>query len=392
MTSAIPPLSRWAMLTLAGFLLGGCYFFIQGLRATGQWWMLVVLLVFIGFTVLLATQRIQQWQQGVLAALLLLTTAMTFWVPSHMAMLYVVVSLLAIETLPKRRAIGWVCACVAAVFASELITSTTPTDIQDASVNSLLTLFLSGFAFLRSEAETGRQQTRILLSKLEIKNRQLSDFTLDREQQNKAEARQQLSRELHDTLGHTLTISIVQLEAAEKFLARDPNRAQRILTTARQLLITGLDETRKLVRLMDEGQAENVPLAQALPELVENFQRLTAIKTTLTFDADEALLSAQCKQHLFRIVQEALTNISRHANATEATIILTGNAELSTITLQVSDNGRRLKDDESKPLPSIKSIESRVAELNGSITFSRKGQSTKLCVEIPIIHIGDYRA
>jgi signal transduction histidine kinase len=385
MTDAASGMSRWAKLTMAGFTLGGSYFVIQGSKVTEQWWLLALLLIFVCLAALLAMQKIKQWQQGVLGILVLLCTLMTLSIEQHVAMLYVVVCLLAIETLRKRTAIIWVGACILAVFASELVNSPNSVNVQDAFVNSLLALFLIGFAFLRLEAETGRRQTRQLLHELEAKNLQLATYAAEQEQQSRIEERQRLSRELHDTLGHKLTTSIVQLEAAHKLLEQDPGRVNIILTTVRSLLKDGLDETRNIVRLLDQDESREQSLVAVIRPLVSAFQSATGLSVSLQMDCDEALIPAFCKQHLFRIVQEALTNISRHADASEVHIKLTAG---DVIELLIEDNGMRLNDYRGDSLPPVKSIESRVAELKGKLKFVREGALTRLVVEVPFSQTG----
>ncbi len=378
-------MSRWAKLSIAGFTLGGSYFVIMGLKATEQWWLLILLVMFAFLSTLLTTQKIKHWQQGMLAVLFLLSAVMTLYIHQHGTMLYVVVCLLAIETLRKRTAVIWVGACVFAVFVSELISSPNIVDVQDAFVNSLLTVFLSGFAFLRVEAETGRRQTRLLLHELEDKNLQLANFAAEREQQSRVEERQRLSRELHDTLGHTLTTSIVQLEAAEKLFEQHPGRVKQILTTARSLLKEGLDETRNIVRLLDKNAAEALSLTDLITPMVNNFQAATGLSISLRIACEKAIIYSPCKQHLVRIVQEAMTNISRHAEASEVTIVLTAS---DVIELTIEDNGVRLNTYTGVSLPTVKSIESRVTELQGTLRFTREGGLTKLYVAIPMKPFG----
>ncbi|MFT7560409.1 MAG: signal transduction histidine kinase [Flavobacteriales bacterium] len=380
MSNTSSHISHWAKLTMAGLALGGSYFVFEGLKASGQWWLLILLFIFISLSTLLGIQRIHQWQQGVLGALFLICFVMTLFIHQHITMFYVVVCLLAIETLSKRTAIMWVSLCVLAVFVSELET-TELVNLQDAFVNSFLTLFLSGFAFLKLEAEKSRNKTRQLLHELEDKNQQLARYAAEQEQQSRLEERQHLSRELHDTLGHKLTTSIVQLEAAERFVDQNPERVKKILKTLRNLLKEGLNETRNIVRLLDINETAGQSLTDVITPLVNNFQAATGLSVSLRIDSDDTLIAAHYKQHLLRIVQEALTNISRQAEATNVYIKLSVN---DVITLLIDDNGVRLKDHHGDSLPSVKSIESRVAELHGKLTFVRDGALTKLGIDIPL--------
>lgn len=385
MTEAQTSLSRWALLTIAGFTFGGAYFALQGIRSGGQWWLLPVLLLLLVLTVFLARPSRARGRELAVAVLFTLATLITLNIQQHAAMLYVVVCLLAIETLAKSRALIAVGASVLAVFASELAPGPTVINLQDAFVNCLLMVFLSGFALQRKEAEKRRRNARQLLLELEHKNRQLAIYATERERQSRMEERQQLSRDLHDTLGHKLTAAIVQLEAAERFLARDPARVKAILTTLRSLLRDGLQETRAIVHQLDETETGQQPLANLISTLVDSFKRTSGILVSLEFDGDEGRIPDHVKQHLFRIVQESLTNISRHANASSAHISLT---IASNIELRVEDDGVGLRIQPGEALPPVKSIESRVAEMQGQLRFTREGKVTRVLVELPLAHSG----
>ncbi|MFT7560886.1 MAG: signal transduction histidine kinase [Flavobacteriales bacterium] len=384
MSDASSDISHWAKLTMLGLTLGGSYFAIQGLKESSQWWLLTLLVMFVSLSTLLAMQKIQRWPQAVLGVLFLSCFVMTQFIQQHITMFYVVVCLLSIETLSKKTAIIWVSICVLAVFVSELET-TELINLQDAFVNSFLTLFLSGFAFLKLEAEKSRNQTRLLLHELEDKNIQLARYAAEQEQQSRLEERQHLSRELHDTLGHKLTTSIVQLEAAERFFDQDPERVKKILATLRKLLKEGVDETRNIVRLLDINETAGQSLTDVITPLVNNFQAATGLSVSLQMESDiesnDALITVRDKKHILRIVQEALTNISRHAEATKVNIKLSIN---DAITLLIDDNGVRLNSHQGELLPPIKSIDSRVTELHGKLSFARDGALTKLRIDIPL--------
>ncbi len=389
--------SRWSMLTIVAFLVGAGYFAVQGVLATGAWWRLIFLIGFVCLVGVLVlgdlfinpihsiAAKSHRWRQVMLGALMALSATMSLLIHPHLAMLFVVVCLLAIELLRKRTAMIWVGICIVVVFCTELIHGANRINLQDALMNSLLTLFISGFAFLKIEAEKAQQQTHKLLLELEVKNQQLAEFSAERELKSRMEERQQLSRELHDTLGHKLTTSIVQLEAAHKFIEKDSRRVATILTTVRSLLRDGLDETRNIVHLLDRHIMTKQSLAETLARLGQDFQSATGLIISLNVNCDESKISAQYKRHLMRIVQEALTNVSRHAQARHVNITV---AVESRITLVIEDDGVALNEFNDVSLPSVKSIDSRVAELNGSLLFLREGSMTKLKISIPIDSAG----
>ncbi|MDF2177946.1 histidine kinase [Aliiglaciecola sp. CAU 1673] len=383
MTDALPVVSRWVKLCILGLILGGGYFVAMGLKGSGQWWLATTWLLLTLLSTLMTGSYVSKGHQAIWALLLVLVTLMTVQIHQHLTMLYLVVCLLAIETQPKPTAMFWVSLSIASVFGTELFYSPSPSSVQDAIVNGLLVLFISGFAFLRSEAEQGRQKNRQLLDELEDKNLQLASFIAEHERQSRLQERQHLSRELHDTLGHRLTTSIVQLEAAEKYLDLEPQRVKSILPTVRSVLKDGLAETRNIVRLLDQDKFGRQSLEDLVRPMVSAFKSATGLTIDLQLTCDSSCMSDQRKVHVLRIVQEAMTNISRHANATSANINISSVKAGSAIEVLVEDNGVRLDNFQGQPLPCVKSIESRVAELNGELTFTREDGVTRLRVLVP---------
>ncbi|ROQ19585.1 signal transduction histidine kinase [Marinimicrobium koreense] len=311
---------------------------------------------------------------------------LTFLVHQHLAMLFLVVCLIAVESLPRRLSIVWIGMCVLAVFVCEVFDGRSETGLQDAIVNSFITLLVSGFAILRVDAEIGRKRTRKLVRELEIKNKKLAIYAAEHEYQSRLKERQRLSRELHDTLGHKLTTSIVQMEAAEKLVEEQPGRAKGMIRDSQSLLREGLEETRDMVRFLDHDSPGESFLSRDLSVLVKSFQSATGLAVDLRLKIGESGVSSEVKRHIFRIVQESLTNISRHAKATEVCITLTHD---KIIRLLIEDNGQSVIYSSGENLPQSKTIESRVSELRGNLKFYREGVLTVLCVEIPLFPRGD---
>lgn len=364
---------------ILGFLAGGAYFSTQAFL-TGS---VAAAPIFIGFALLsaaLSVCRNTKLYNPLFGILFLLCSAMAIAIHQHLMMLYVVVCLFAIELTSKKTAILWVGASIACVIIIELSRAINAQNIQDAAMNGLLTLFMSGFAFLRKEAEQQKHKAQSLSEELTHKNLQLSLYAKEREQQSRIEERHRISRELHDSLGHALTTSIVQLEAAEKYLHKDTNKTMSIINTAKSLLIKGLDETRNIVQLLKD-QDEDQELSVAINTLAQDFEQITGLSIVVEIYGNIDELSASIKQHLYRITQEALTNIIRHANATEASITLELDQHLK---LSISDNGSNLEASESETLPTVKSIQSRVNELNGTLNFYRENGLTQLEITIPL--------
>lgn len=152
-----------------------------------------------------------------------------------------------------------------------------------------------------------------------------------------AAERNRLAREVHDNLGHYLTIINVQLEAARAMLDVDPTRARNALEQAQKLTRDGLGEIRESVAALRTLPTENRSLPEALAGLVRESQA-AGVPTALLVSGALPPLSSPVKFALYRIAQEGLTNVRKYAHATHVDLILEG-TEGHLLRLRVQDNG-----------------------------------------------------
>lgn len=135
------------------------------------------------------------------------------------------------------------------------------------------------------------------------------------------EERNRLARELHDTLAQGLAAISLQLESADALIEdnRDLHRAHEALHHALNLTRTNLEEVRRSVLDLRAAPLEGRTLAEALADLAAH----SAVPTTFILRGDERPLPLRVESGVYRIAQEALRNVERHANATHAHIELT---------------------------------------------------------------------
>jgi signal transduction histidine kinase len=135
-------------------------------------------------------------------------------------------------------------------------------------------------------------------------------------EQAKTQERNRIARELHDVIGHTLTVSLLHVQSARLAVEHDPSDASRALAEAERLGRECLAEVRMTVGMLrqDGGADGNAPLpgVDGLPALVERFQSAGA-DVTLTVEGDTGRLPSTTGLAVYRIVQEALTNAVKHA-------------------------------------------------------------------------------
>ncbi len=153
----------------------------------------------------------------------------------------------------------------------------------------------------------------------------------------RVEERARLAREIHDTLAQGLTAIALHLEGALHHLDARPEKARQRLERALETARTSLEEARRSVLNLRAAPLAGKPLAEALGALARTFTSESGIRVRVSVK-NARPLPLRVEAELFRIAQEALTNVRRHAHATEATITLVYTPRR--VRLVVEDNGR----------------------------------------------------
>lgn len=162
----------------------------------------------------------------------------------------------------------------------------------------------------------------------------LEELTISRE-------RNRLARELHDTLAHSLSAIAVQLEAVQSLWSQQPEKARGILEMTGDTARTGLAEARRALRALRASPLEELGLVLAVRELAEHAAQRSGAQLTLRIpDGLPPCASIAVEQGVYRIAQETLENVVRHAGATSISVSLDANPRH--IMLSIEDNGQGL--------------------------------------------------
>jgi signal transduction histidine kinase len=210
-------------------------------------------------------------------------------------------------------------------------------------------------------------------------NQLLRDHASQVEELATTKERNRLAREIHDSVGHYLTVVNVQIGAARTMLDQDRSRALEHLATAQSLTQEGLAEVRHSVAALRASPTESRPLPEALTSLVDQW-RAAGLNASFRQSGTVRTLRPQSNLTLYRAGQEALTNVAKHANATIVSVRLNYVEDRTRLTIE--DNGVGATDSEGGF--GLLGIRERVQLLNGSVRVSTDaGKGFILEVEVP---------
>jgi signal transduction histidine kinase len=241
------------------------------------------------------------------------------------------------------------------------------------------------FIFLLVNALLSERQSR---EQMAIANQQLRQYALRVETLAMEQERNRIARDIHDSLGHSLTALNLQIEGALRLWQINPNQAQTFLREAKQMGSMALQEVRQSVSAMRADPLQGQGLEAAIALLVQDFQRSTEISPACHFYLPSPL-STELKITVYRIVQEALTNISKHAHATQ--VNLTIQALDSGLQLVIYDNGQGFEWQQNQTGFGLQGIRERVLALGGQLAIaSAAGQGCRITVDFPHknLHLG----
>jgi signal transduction histidine kinase len=142
---------------------------------------------------------------------------------------------------------------------------------------------------------------------------------------------------MHDSLGHALVSIAIKLEAVQRLYAVDVERASAEMEETKALVRSTMADLRSSLAGLRPAALEEQPLSGALAEMTREMGRRSGVEATCTVDEQVALLDRAVQETLYRVGQEALTNVAKHARAQRVAVKLA--VQGSAVVLEVSDNG-----------------------------------------------------
>lgn len=213
--------------------------------------------------------------------------------------------------------------------------------------------------------------------KLAIAHEQLYQYSLQIEDQATLQERNRIAREIHDSLGHLLTAQNIQLQNAALSFTANPTEAQTFLEDGRQLGTKAMSELRQAILLLRSDPLEGRSLEQAIAHLVDEFQRTTSLTPTYRMHIPLSL-PTRIQIAVYRILEEALTNIHKHSSATQVKINLEVKPtplDTSLLHLQIEDNGCGFHPEQNATGFGLRGMKERVTDLNGRLQIESKPEA-----------------
>jgi signal transduction histidine kinase len=191
--------------------------------------------------------------------------------------------------------------------------------------------------------------------------------------------RRRLSRELHDETGQALTSILLGLKAVGE--ARDTDRFDDALADLRELVVATLQDVKRLAVELRPKALDDFGLVPALERLASSFSEQTGIETQLESSLQESRLPGETETVLYRLVQEALTNVVKHARAERVSIVLL--AKPDRVGLVIEDDGRGFDPEQPGEGIGLLGMRERVALVGGRLEVESSDAGTTIVVEVP---------
>jgi len=242
--------------------------------------------------------------------------------------------------------------------------------------------FMIGIGYIVSYLVTEQRQQRRELAEA---NRKLIRYAAAQEQLATVRERNRLARELHDTLAHTLSALTVQLEALSAVWQPETPRARRFLAQALSTARTGLDETRRALQDLRAAPLDDLGLVLVIRNLAESVARRGALKLDLDLPEDLGNLPPDVENAFYRLAQEALENIVKHAEAQSVNVSLRQDG--AHLTLVVADDGRGFLTGltETDERFGLRGMRERAAQIGGALDITTRptaGTVVRLSCEV----------
>jgi signal transduction histidine kinase len=228
---------------------------------------------------------------------------------------------------------------------------------------------------IESELETTEANLRRTLEQEQALNQRIEELAT-------LEERNRIARDIHDSLGHLLVGLNIQMETALALWNEDPAKAYTFLVKAKQLGSKALQATRQSVADLRSDPLQGQLLQEAIVTLIQDFHRTTGIHPNCQIHLHHPLVDP-VRIVVYRVVQEGLTNICKHASATAVTLQIQSNQ--TGVSLTLKDNGQGFHMDANRSGFGLQGMQERITALGGNLeVISEPGKGCCIKASLPI--------
>ncbi|MBU2867155.1 cache domain-containing protein [Pacificibacter marinus] len=224
-----------------------------------------------------------------------------------------------------------------------------------------------------------------------VRERRLADAKLKELTQRifdtQEEERIRVARELHDGISQILIGARFAMDLAWRRLQKGDTRAKESLEKSVNMLGGAISEVRRISRDLRPGVLDDLGLGSALKSVAEEFESRTGIATSLETVVFRNRLDEEAKTALFRIAQEALTNIERHSGATEVHISVRGHRTGATMIVRDNGSGIDIGNGKKGLGIGLRNMQERMEHLDGTLTITQLSPGTLIDATVPLKHI-----
>jgi len=245
----------------------------------------------------------------------------------------------------------------------------------------ILLCYISRLCSTKVEAQQLYDKLRVSDEKLIEANRELEGYVESIEELTLLKERNRISREIHDSVGHTLSTAMIQLSAMEAIAEKENSTMKDMIGSLRAFISESFQDVKIAVRELKPNEYDNYQGILRLQEVCKNFERMSGVEVKVIISKSDWNLSTKQINHLYRMIQEILSNSLKHGKATMVKVII--NFEEDEFVISFSDNGVGTDKIIESGL-GLKSIRERVAEIDGIVHMkSSKGNGFFVKVIIP---------
>lgn len=241
--------------------------------------------------------------------------------------------------------------------------------------------FVVGMSYLVKMQIREKEKLWNMNAELEQAYKKLIENTAVAQRFSVEQERTRVAREIHDTLAHTLTTLIVQLEACKKLASIDPSRLQTELEKAQELSRSGFNDIKHSIKALRPQVMDEKSFFDSIIYIINETMENTNVNITLNnLLSKDIKLPSQIEVAIFRVIQESITNAIRHGQCDEIKIHIKKDHNI--IELCIIDKGKGCTD--IKKGYGMQGIQERIENLNGSVEFSSSyNKGFKTIVSIP---------